>query len=130
MSKYAFGADIGGTTVKLGLFTGDGVLLEKWEIKTTAVEGDNTTILMNVNAALQAKIIEKGIERADVLGVGMGVPGPVLADGTVNNCVNLKWGMFNVVETMQHITGFRVRAGNDANVAALGEQFRGGGQEY
>ena len=130
MSKYAFGADIGGTTVKLGLFTGDGVLLEKWEIKTTAVEGDNTTILMNVNAALQAKIIEKGIERADVLGVGMGVPGPVLADGTVNKCANLKWGMFNVVETMQHITGFRVRAGNDANVAALGEQFRGGGQEY
>ena len=130
MSKYAFGADIGGTTVKLGLFTGDGVLLEKWEIKTTAVEGDNTTIRMNGNAALQAKIIEKGIERADVLGVGMGVPGPVLADGTVNKCVNLKWGMFNVVETMQHITGFRVRAGNDANVAALGEQFRGGGQEY
>lgn len=130
MKKYAFGADIGGTTVKLGLFTDDGTLLEKWEIKTTAVEGDNTAILKDVNSAIQAKIAERGIDKADVLGIGMGVPGPVLADGTVNKCVNLKWGVFNVVEAMQSISGFRVKAGNDANVAALGEQFRGGGQGY
>ena len=130
MSKYVFGVDIGGTTVKLGLFTDDGTLREKWEIKTTAVEGDNTAILMDVNRAIQAKITEKGMDKADVLGIGMGVPGPVLADGTVNKCINLKWGVFNVVQTMQSITGFKVKAGNDANVAALGEQFRGGGQGY
>ncbi len=130
MKKYVFGVDIGGTTVKLGLFDGDGLLLEKWEIKTTAVEGDNTAILSDVYAAIKAKMLEKGIENGDVLGIGMGVPGPVLADGTVNRCVNLKWGVFNVVQTMQSISGFKVMAGNDANVAALGEQFKGGGQGY
>ena len=34
MSNYVFGIDLGGTTVKCGLFTVEGVVLDKWEIKT------------------------------------------------------------------------------------------------
>ena len=34
MKKYGFGVDIGGTTVKIGLFESDGTLLDKWEIIT------------------------------------------------------------------------------------------------
>ncbi len=130
MAKYVFGVDIGGTTVKMGLFDGEGTLLEKWEITTTAVEGDNTAILKDVTAAIKAKQAERGIADGEVLGVGMGVPGPVLVDGTVNRCVNLKWGVFNVEETMSALCGYPVKAGNDANVATLGEQFKGGGAGY
>ncbi len=130
MKKYVFGIDIGGTTVKLGLFDQDGALVEKWEVKTQAVEGDNTAILKDIAAAVKAKQAERGIPDEAVIGAGMGVPGPVLADGTVNKCVNLKWGVFNVEKAMTELCGFPVRAGNDANVATLGEQRFGGAAGY
>lgn len=130
MGKIVFGVDIGGTTVKMGLFSGEGELLEKWEVKTEIVENDNCAILRDIAGAIEEKLREHGIDREDVLGVGMGVPGPVLADGTVNKCVNLKWGVFNLEKTMSDLTGIPVKAGNDANVAALGEQFRGGGEGF
>lgn len=60
----------------------------------------------------------------------MGVPGPVSPDGTVLKCVNLGWGVFNVEQEMNRLTGFKVKAGNDANVAALGEMWQGGGKGY
>lgn len=130
MGKYIFGVDVGGTSVKLGLFDSEGNLLDKWGITTAVVKNDNTAILHDITNAIQAKQAEKGIASEDVLGVGLGVPGPVLADGTINRCVNLGWSVFNVVETMSAICGFKVKAGNDANVAALGEQLRGGGKGY
>ncbi len=130
MGKIIFGVDIGGTTVKQGLFSAEGELIEKWEINTSAVENDDCAILRDIAASIEAKLHERGLSRADVLGVGMGVPGPVLADGTVNRCVNLKWGVFNVEEAMSKLCGVPVKAGNDANVAALGEQFRGGGKGF
>ena len=61
-------------------------------------------------------------------GIGIGVPGPVGADGTVFKCVNLGWGVFNVADRLQELTGLKVKAGNDANVAALGEMWQGGGK--
>lgn len=130
MGKYVFGVDIGGTTVKLGLFDGAGELLDKWEIPTTVAEHDDTAILRDVTAAIKAKQAARSIADEDVLGVGLGVPGPVLADGTINRCVNLSWGVFNIEKTMSSLCGFKVKAGNDANVATLGEQFRGGGRGY
>ena len=64
-------------------------------------------------------------------GVGIGVPGPVLANGVVNGCVNLGWGVFNVAEELSGLLGgIPVVAANDANVAALGEQWKGGGEGH
>lgn len=127
MKNYGFGVDIGGTTVKLGLFRTDGELLDKWEIPTRKDNG-GAQILPDVAASIQAKLQEKGIDRADVQGVGVGVPGPVTPDGTVQRCVNLGWNVFNVEETLSELTGYPVRAGNDANVAALGEMWQGAGK--
>ena len=124
--KYIFGVDVGGTTVKLGLFSDIGSLMEKWSIPTVVTEKE-TDILQDIWNAVYGKMMEKGIARSKVLGIGIGVPGPVLDDGMVNRCVNLNWGRFNLVETMQNISGFHVQVGNDANVAALGEQWQGGG---
>lgn len=125
--KYAFGIDVGGTTVKLGLFTQKAELLEKWEIPTRAEDG-GSQILPDVAAAINGCIRKHKLEKKDVLGAGIGVPGPVDDDGSVNRCVNLNWGVFNLHKTLGELLELPVRAGNDANVAALGEFYDGGGK--
>lgn len=127
MKKYGFGVDIGGTTVKLGLFQTDGTLLDKWEIPTRK-EDNGSNILPDVAASIAAKLEEKEIDASDVQGVGVGVPGPVTPEGVVRKCVNLGWDVFNVEHTLSELTGFTVKAGNDANVAALGEMWQGAGK--
>ncbi len=127
MKTYGFGVDIGGTTVKMGLFRTDGTLIDKWEIPTRK-EDDGAHILPDVAAAIKDKIAEKAIDPSDVQGVGVGVPGPVTPEGIVRKCVNLGWGIFNVEDTLSELTGYPVKAGNDANVAALGEMWQGAGK--
>ena len=127
MKTYGFGVDIGGTTVKLGLFRTDGELLDKWEIPTRKEDG-GSQILPDVAASIKEKMAEKGIDPAEVQGIGVGVPGPVTPEGVVRKCVNLGWGVFNVEETLSGLTGYPVKAANDANVAALGEMWQGAGK--
>lgn len=129
MKKYGFGVDIGGTTCKMGFFETDGTLLDKWEIPTNTAN-DGASILDDVAAAVEGKLSKEGIDKSEVQGIGIGVPGPVSGDGTVFKCVNLGWGVFNVEETLSTKTGLLVKAGNDANVAALGETWQGGGKGY
>lgn len=131
MKKYAFGVDIGGTTVKLGLFATEGTLLEKWEI-VTRTENGGEKVLPDVAAAISAKLTEKGIAPDEVEGIGIGVPGAVDSNNKVNRCVNLGWGVFNVKEKMNELLPEipNVAAGNDANVAALGELWLGGGRGF
>ena len=124
--KYGFGVDVGGTTVKLGLFDETGALLDKREIPTHTENGGER-ILPDIAAALDVILHEYGIAKADVTGIGIGVPGPVSDEGVVNRCVNLNWGVFNLHEALGALTGLRVKAGNDANCAALGEAWKGGG---
>ena len=93
--KYGFGVDIGGTTIKIGLFTVEGKLMEKWEIPTNRT--DNGKHILKEIADFINRIIEsKDIDKNDVFGVGLGVPGPVNKNGEVNGCVNLGWNKFNV----------------------------------
>ena len=127
--KYGFGIDLGGTTVKLAYFNEEGQLLDKWEIPTNTT-GGGKYILPDIAAAVKNYIKENNISEEDVIGLGIGVPGPVSRQGVVNRCVNLGWGVFNVNDTLSALTGFPVKAGNDANVAALGECWKGGGQGY
>ncbi len=127
--KYCFGIDLGGTTVKCGLFTQEGELLEKWEIPTNR-ENKGEKIPQDIADTILHKIAEKNLNKEDVLGVGMGIPGPVNAKGVVLGCANLGWGEFNVAEKMSQLTGLKFVAGNDANVAALGEMWQGGAKGY
>ena len=130
MGKVCFGIDVGGTTVKIGLFTTEAKLIDSMEIPTRK-EDDGSHILPDICAAIDAKLVEKQITRDDLLGIGIGIPGPITKDGTVLNCVNLGWGIFNVEEKLsQMLGGVKVKAGNDANVAALGETWQGGGRGF
>ncbi len=125
MKKYGFGVDIGGTTIKVGFFEISGKLLDKWEIKTQTTNG-GSNILSDIAKAIDNKLAQEAIRKEDVLGIGIGVPGPVLGNGVVNRCVNLGWGVLNVAEELGALTGLSVKVGNDANVAALGEMWQGG----
>ena len=127
--KYGFGIDVGGTTVKLAYFDENGKMLDKWEIPTdTSENGKN--ILKDIAASVENYLASKQIPREDIIGLGMGVPGPVSRDGVVHTCINLGWGVLNVEQEMSALTGFPVKAGNDATVAALGEYWVGGGKGY
>ena len=79
MKNYCFGIDVGGTTVKMGLFKTDGQLLDKWEIPTRTEDGGKA-ILPDIAAYALAKLVEKNIAREEVAGIGIGVPGPISAD--------------------------------------------------
>lgn len=129
MKEYCFGIDVGGTTVKCGLFSVKGDILDKWEIPTRT-ENNGVNILPDVAAAIDAKIQEKGIARDTIAGVGVGIPGPVNEDGAVICAVNLHWGYVELEKELEKLTGLAVKAGNDANVAALGEMWKGGGAGY
>ena len=125
--KYCFGADVGGTTIKLGLFTVDGEILDKWEI-ITRTENDGESILQDIATALKEKIQEKAISAEEVIGIGMGIPAPVNSEGIVKKTANLGWGYKEVKREMEELSGMRAEIGNDANVAALGEMWLGAGK--
>ena len=129
MKKYCFGIDIGGTSVKCGLFDVKGEVLDKWEVKTRT-EDNGKNIIPDVADAINHKILEKQLVKEEIAGVGIGVPGPVNEEGDILCAVNLHWGYVKLVEEMEKLIGLPVKAGNDANVAALGEMWKGGGAGY
>lgn len=124
--KYGFGVDLGGTTVKIAYLDETGKMLEKWEIPTVTAD-NGKQILPDIAASIRTYRDEKGIADEQLIGIGIGVPGPVNSKGVINKCVNLGWGVFNIHEELGALTGLKVIAGNDANVAAMGEFWKGGG---
>jgi len=129
MFKYVFGVDLGGTTVKIGLLSTSGEKIEVWEIPTRT-EQNGKYILEDISKSIRRKMEEKDITDSDVMGVGIGAPGPVDSNGVIYNAVNLGWGKFNLEEELHSIVKLPVKAGNDANVAAYGEAWKGGGKGY
>ncbi len=129
MKEYAIGVDIGGTTVKLGLFDRQGQVLEKWEIPTVK-EDQGSHILPDIAAAVKDRMASRGLTKDGILGVGVGAPGPVDTEGTVYKAVNLGWDVFNIPQILQAQLDLPVKAANDANVAAFGEMWQGGGKGH
>ncbi|MEZ3434000.1 MAG: ROK family glucokinase [Lachnospiraceae bacterium] len=125
--KYCFGVDVGGTSIKIGLFTVEGNILDKWELKTRRENGGEA-ILPDIAASLKDKIQKSGLDKGEIKGIGIGIPAPVTGDGIVKNTANLGWGYKEVNRELRELTGLDVQAGNDANLAALGEMWLGAGQ--
>lgn len=124
MDSLYFGVDIGGTATKVGAFDQHGTLLSKWEIKTDISDNGNL-ILPNI----AEEILHYARNLSRIIAIGVGVPGPVQRGGHVKCCVNLGWSDFNPARELAAILrGVPVFAGNDANMAAMGEYWRGGGK--
>jgi len=115
MQKCILGIDIGGMSVKFGLFNEEMKLIEKWYVATNT-NNNGRYILYEIAEEIKAK--EKEYE---ILSVGVGVPGPVDAEGIVKECVNIGWGKTDAKAELESMTGIKTAILNDANAAALGE---------
>ncbi|HEL2411947.1 TPA: ROK family glucokinase [Streptococcus suis] len=128
MSKKIIGIDLGGTSVKLAILTTEGEIQEKWSIKTNILD-DGSHIVPDIIESIQHRFETHGLTKDDFLGVGMGSPGVVDSEaGTVIGAYNLNWKTLQLVkDQFEAALGLPFFIDNDANVAALGEQWVGAG---
>ncbi|ASW49727.2 MULTISPECIES: ROK family glucokinase [Streptococcus] len=128
MSKKIIGIDLGGTSVKLAILTTEGEIQEKWSIKTNILD-DGSHIVPDIIDSIKHRFETHGLTKDDFLGVGMGSPGVVDSEaGTVIGAYNLNWKTLQLVkEQFESALGLPFFIDNDANVAALGEQWVGAG---
>ncbi|HFU4221389.1 TPA: ROK family glucokinase [Streptococcus suis] len=128
MSKKIIGIDLGGTSVKLAILTTEGEIQEKWSIKTNILD-DGSHIVPDIIDSIQHRFETHGLTKDDFFGVGMGSPGVVDSEaGTVIGAYNLNWKTLQLVkEQFETALGLPFFIDNDANVAALGEQWVGAG---
>lgn len=124
--KYVLGIDIGGTSVKIGLFYDNGELIDKGEMKTRKEDG-GAHILSDIRDFFEEILVDKSLTRDLFLGAGVGVPGPVKSEGIVQGCVNLGWDIKDIKQELEELLGIEVKVANDANIAALGEAWKGSG---
>ncbi len=129
MGRYIWGIDVGGTAVKIGLFLENGEIVHELEIDTRK-DNNGEKILTDIGNTISDHMRDHNIPKEEVLGIGLALPGPVDATGVIHKAVNLGWGTFNVEEAMRDITGLPVYAGNDADLAALGEMWQGAAKGY
>jgi len=124
------GVDVGGTSIKMGVFSTEGVLESKWEIPTR-VQNEGKEIIADIAATIYDYLDKYQISLEEIAGVGVGIPGPVIGDGEVEVCVNLGWKHKKLKQELSAmLKGIPVAVGNDANVAALGEVWKGGGRGF
>lgn len=126
---FAVGVDIGGTAVKIGILDENGEIIAKSQIPTRQ-ENKCGYVLEDSAAEIKKLIVKSKIDNSDISGIGIGIPGPV-ANGIVKHCVNLYWeSSVDAAGIMEKLTGIKSVVMNDANAAALGEQWMGGGKGH
>ncbi|HEL1545548.1 TPA: ROK family glucokinase [Streptococcus suis] len=128
MAKKIIGIDLGGTSVKLAILTTEGEIQEKWSIKTNILD-EGSHIVPDIIDSIKQRFETHGLTKDDFLGVGMGSPGVVDSEaGTVIGAYNLNWKTLQLVkDQFETALGLPFFIDNDANVAALGEQWVGAG---
>ena len=128
LDKKVIGIDLGGTTAKIGILSQSGDILSKWELSTDISE-EGTKIVPNIIQSIKAYLDSEKLSSEDFLGIGMGTPGTVSRkNGTVIGAFNLNWKTLQPIrEQFESSTGIPFFLDNDANVAALGEQWKGAG---
>ena len=129
MSKKIIGIDLGGTSVKLAILTTAGDIQEKWSIKTNILD-EGSHIVPDIIESIKHRFETHGLTKEDFLGIGMGSPGVIDPEaGTVIGAYNLNWKTLQLVkEQFEAALGLPFFIDNDANVAALGEQWVGAGE--
>ncbi|GGC91693.1 glucokinase [Thalassobacillus devorans] len=129
MQKYYIGADIGGTTIKMAVITEQGSIHDKWEIPTNH-EDNGERIPEEITVSLKEKLPQLNIRMSQVLGLGAGAPGFVDTEmGFVYQTVNIGWKDFDLAKILNKKTGLPIFVDNDANLAALGEKWKGSGED-
>ncbi|MDM5315914.1 ROK family glucokinase [Fictibacillus sp. b24] len=127
MEKWLVGVDLGGTTIKIAFITLDGHIVEKWEIPTN-IEQDGKNIVLDIARSIQTKLNELSEPKEKLAAIGMGAPGFIdMKTGFIYHAVNIGWRDYPLKEELEKATGLSVIVDNDANIAAIGEMWRGAG---
>ncbi|GIP36104.1 ROK family glucokinase [Paenibacillus sp. J2TS4] len=127
MSKYIVGIDIGGTKVKFGVLSIEGEIIDKWEIHTNVIDS-GASIIDDVWSSFSHHPLLT--DPGSILGIGVGAPGFVDAQtGKVYEAVNIGWKDLELGEILRKKCAHPVYVENDANIAALGENWRGAGNQ-
>ncbi len=123
--QWLVGVDLGGTTIKMAFINYYGEIVEKWEIPTDKTGKEITT---DIAKSIDTKLTELGFTKEKLAGIGMGAPGPVnLESGLIYETVNLGWKNYPLRDHLELETGLQAIIDNDANIAALGEMWKGAG---
>ena len=126
---YSIGVDIGGMSIKIGLVDKSGKILHQTTIKTENISPEKQT--ENIANSIFELIDKNGIDKSQILGVGVGCPGTVNSnDGVVLFAENLMWTNFYIKPLLEKLTGFKVKIGNDADVATIAEILFGVAKGY
>ncbi|CAM4130807.1 glucokinase [Bacillus manliponensis] len=126
--RWLVGVDLGGTTIKLAFINMYGEFLHKWEIPTNKEEAGKH-ITLDIAKAIDKKLQDLGELKHRLVGIGMGAPGPVqVTTGMIYEAVNLGWKNYPLKDLLEVETGLPVVVDNDANIAALGEMWKGAGE--
>jgi len=127
--KKIIGIDLGGTTVKFAILSIDGEVQQKWSIETNILD-EGSHIVPEIIESINHRLHLYGMKAEDFIGIGMGTPGSVdIEEGTVIGAYNLNWRTLQPVrKQIEEGTGIRFKLDNDANVAALGERWKGAGE--
>ncbi|MEC2054278.1 ROK family glucokinase [Peribacillus psychrosaccharolyticus] len=127
MDKWLMGVDLGGTTTKLAIISKYGEIFHKWEIPTDISE-NGKYITTNIAKTIDEKLEELGMVKSQLLGIGMGAPGPVDgSNGSIYEAINLGWVDYPLKDLLEVETSLPAVVENDANLAALGEMWKGAG---
>lgn len=129
MDKKLLGIDLGGTTVKFAILTQNGEIQQKWSIDTNILD-EGTHIVPDIVESINHHLALYEMKPEQFIGIGMGTPGSVdITEGTVIGAYNLNWKTLQPVkELIEKGTGIPFFIDNDANVAALGERWKGAGE--
>lgn len=127
---HLIGIDLGGTSTKLGLFDQDGTLVFSWAVPTRTND-NGSHILEDIAESIRQTLLDRSLSLSDISGIGMGIPGLVLAGGYVEVCANLGWKDTNPQKDLSALLdGIPVFCENDANIAAFGEMWQGSGKSF
>ncbi|MEC1355460.1 ROK family glucokinase [Bacillus sonorensis] len=123
--SWLVGIDLGGTTVKLAFVSAYGEIKHKWEIPT---DKSGNTVTVSIAKAIDSKLREIGKPKHILKYIGMGAPGPVnIETGVVYKTTNMGWENYPLKDHLEAETGLPAVIENDANIAALGEMWKGAG---
>ncbi|WP_181350107.1 ROK family glucokinase [Thalassobacillus sp. CUG 92003] len=126
---YVVGVDIGGTSIKAAILSEEGVINHKWEIPTNQAE-QGTHIALEVYRTIDETLANSGLSWSQIKGVGVGAPAFVDTDtGYVYESVNIGWKHYHLGEELRGLAKVPVFIDNDANLAALGENWLGAGKQ-
>ncbi|QIZ68361.1 ROK family glucokinase [Geobacillus subterraneus] len=127
MQQWLAGIDLGGTTIKMAFVTTSGDIVHKWEIPTN-ISNHGEHIVADIARSLDETLAALGETKERLLAIGIGAPGPVEEEtGMLYEAVNLGWTNYPLKQQLEAATALPVAVDNDANIAALGEMWKGAG---